>query len=73
VAAPEERDVIETLIRLVRVPQERAARVRAVIHARWRQELRRARRRYLLAISTVATATALIVTITLRCIEPWIR
>ena len=65
-ASPEQREAIEMLIRLVRVPRERAARVRAVIHSRWRRELRRARCRYILVVAALATAAALIVAIMLR-------
>ena len=58
--------MIETLIRLLRAPHERAARVRTVIHARWRRELRRTRRRYLLIVAAFVVVAALLVAIVLR-------
>ena len=67
--APEQRDMIETLVRLLRTPQERAARVRAVIYRRWRRELRRARRRFLVIVVVFVLLAALIVTLMLH----WLR
>jgi hypothetical protein len=66
VPAPEKHDVIETLVRLLRAPQERTARVREVIYRRWRRELRRARRRFLLIVVAFVLFAALVVTLTLH-------
>ena len=72
-AAPEKREMIDTLMRLVRTPQERAARVKAVIHERWRRDLRRTRYRGVLMILTVAAVAALIaMTVGLRWIQAWL-
>jgi hypothetical protein len=61
--------MIEALVRLLRVPQERAARVREVIYGRWRRELRRARRRFLVIVVAFVVFAALIIAFTLR----WVR
>lgn len=64
--APEQRDMIEALVRLLRTPQERATRVREVIYRRWRRELRRARYRFLVIVVAFAVFAALIVTLALH-------
>ncbi len=72
-AAPKKREMIDTLMRLVRTPQERAARVKAVIHERWRRELRRTRYRGVLMILALVTVAALItMTVALRWIRAWL-
>ena len=72
-AAPKKREMIDTLMRLVRTPQERAARVKAVIHERWRRELRRMRYRGVLTILILAAVAALIaMTVALRWIRAWL-
>jgi len=58
--------MIESLIRLLRAPHERAARVRTVIHAHWKQELRRARRRQVVVVAAFVVVAALLVAILRR-------
>lgn len=71
-AIQEHREMLDRLVRLMRAPQERAARVRAVIHSRWRRELRRKRCR-ILFIVTVTIGTLLIATLMLLWRGHWVR
>jgi hypothetical protein len=71
-ADPEQRDTIQRLVRLVRVPQARRARVRAAIHRQWRRELRRARCRYFLLILALLAAAALLLAIAWRGLREWL-
>ena len=68
-SAPEQREMFEALVRLLRAPHERAARVRQVIYRRWRRELRRAHCRFLVIVVAFVVFAALVVAFTLR----WMR
>ena len=70
--ARKQRFVIEGLLRLVHAPRPRAVRVRAVIYARWRRELRRARYRFIRVVVGIAVASAVIVAATVYWIKSWV-
>jgi hypothetical protein len=61
--------MVELLVRLLRAPQERAARVREVIHGRWRRELRRARCRFFMLVVAFVVFAVLIIVFALH----WMR